>query len=524
MKKMRTNRIIYKRGGGLLSVVLLSLGLSLMSSCEEWLDVRGENIQKEQDQFEDYKGFRDVLTGCYMSLGSTDIYGQRLTMTDIESLADLWYNTSSYENNYPDKYYLSIHDYSKDEPRVAIKAIYGGLFNTIATANVILKNIEEKGNNITNSKARNVIEGEALAIRAYCQLDVLRMFGQLPNGGTKTVNLPYSYTTSIDEMPAWYGYNKYVELLTADITKAEELLKGSDPIFDMTFTQLNNPGSTAEDEFLYYRQARLNYWAVRALHARMALYTGQKAEAHKIAMDIINAKGADGNALISLSGISDLQKGYNGLPSECLFYLSKYDLKTYANRLLIGGNDTQSRDVNYTLSANMLTDLYASIPNATASHNRYLNLWNQNTKNTSQRVTPSLKKYWYDDNNMSSTLVSSNANELVTKFQIIPMLRLSEIYLIAMETSTDLAEAQSLYDTYMTSCSFTLYEPFSSLEDLQTELVNEYRRELFGEGQMFFTYKRLGATKMLWNNNVIKEDDYIVPLPATEFDPALLNQ
>ncbi|MBO5629214.1 MAG: RagB/SusD family nutrient uptake outer membrane protein, partial [Aeriscardovia sp.] len=226
---MRTNRIIYKRGGGLLSVVLLSLGLSLMSSCEEWLDVRGENIQKEQDQFEDYKGFRDVLTGCYMSLGSTDIYGQRLTMTDIESLADLWYNTSSYENNYPDKYYLSIHDYSKDEPRVAIKAIYGGLFNTIATANVILKNIEEKGNNITNSKARNVIEGEALAIRAYCQLDVLRMFGQLPNGGTKTVNLPYSYTTSIDEMPAWYGYNKYVELLTADITKAEELLKGSDP-------------------------------------------------------------------------------------------------------------------------------------------------------------------------------------------------------------------------------------------------------------------------------------------------------
>ena len=104
------------------------------------------------------------------------------------------------------------------------------------------------------------------------------------------------------------------------------------------------------------------------------------------------------------------------------------------------------------------------------------------------------------------------------------MLRLSEVYLIAMETSTNLAEAQSLYDTYMAACSFTLYEPFASLEELRSEVVNEYRRELFGEGQMFYTYKRLGANKMLWNNNVITEDDYIVPLPATEFDPALMNK
>lgn len=521
---MNTKSYIYKKCGWLLSAFLLTLTLNTLTSCEDWLDVRGENIQKEQDQFENYKGFRDVLTGCYMTLGGTDIYGQRLTMTNIESLADLWYNTATYENYCPDKYYLSVHDYTKDESRAAIKAIYGGLFNTISTANVILKNIQEKGNNITNSKTRNVIEGEALAIRAYCQLDVLRLFGQLPKGGTKTVKLPYSYTTSIDEMPAWYDYSKYVELLTADITKAEGLLANNDPIFEMTFTQLNNPGTTAEDEYLYYRQARLNYWAVRALHARMALYTGQTAEAHKIAMEIINAKGADGNALITLSGISDLQKGYHGLPSECLFYLSKYDINTYANRLLIGGNDTQSHDAHYTLTADMLNDLYASIPNATASHNRYLNWWNQNTKNSYQKVTPALKKYWYDDSSLSSTLVSSNANELVTKFQIIPMLRLSEIYLIAMETSTNLSEAQSLYDTYMAACSFTLYEPFASLEELRSELVNEYRRELFGEGQMFFTYKRLAATRMLWNNNAITEDDYLVPLPATEFDPALMNK
>ena len=45
-----------------LSVVLLA------TSCDDWLDVRGENIQKENDQYENYKGFRDALTGCYMQM------------------------------------------------------------------------------------------------------------------------------------------------------------------------------------------------------------------------------------------------------------------------------------------------------------------------------------------------------------------------------------------------------------------------------------------------------------------------
>ena len=103
------------------------------------------------------------------------------------------------------------------------------------------------------------------------------------------------------------------------------------------------------------------------------------------------------------------------------------------------------------------------------------------------------------------------------------MLRLSEIYLIAMETSTSLTEVQTLYDTYMSACSFTLYTPFETLEQAREEIINEYRRELFGEGQMFFTYKRKASTWMMWNSETIKEDDYVLPLPATEYDPSFIK-
>ena len=58
--------------------------------------------------------------------------------------------------------------------------------------------------------------------------------------------------------------------------------------------------------------------------------------------------------------------------------------------------------------------------------------------------------------------------------------------------------------------------PFESLEAAKAEIVNEYRREFIAEGQMFFTYKRLGSSTMLWNNTQIKEENYIVPVPASE--------
>jgi len=329
-----------------------------LSSCNDWLDVRGENIQKEADQFDNYKGFRDALTGCYMTMGSEDIYGEKLTMTDIESMADMWYLTYNEETSNPLKYYLSKHKYTEDEPRAAIKTIYGTLFTTISSANVLLKNLEEKGSNIGDTQARNVIEGEALAIRAYCQFDILRLFGQMPKGATKQVSLPYSYTTSIDEMPAYYSFDGYVANLESDIARAEALLKEYDPVMTSTFTTLNNPGSTVDDDYMYYRQARLNYWAVRALHARMELYLGNNTEAHSIATEIINAKNSDGSSVVSLSGITDLQKGYNGLPSECLFYISKYDLNDYANDLLIGGRSAQAGTSKYYVSSDMLTELF----------------------------------------------------------------------------------------------------------------------------------------------------------------------
>lgn len=496
-----------------LYVLMITIAL-FASSCNDWLDVRPDTEQKDKDLFTSYKGFKDALTGCYMSLASTDIYGERLSMSNIESLANLWYqfnNSTRYED-----YNLMKHDYTSDYSKSAFKAIYAGLFNVIAQANMIIKNAEANGDVIEDPAVRAVITGEAYAIRAFCQFDVLRLFGQLPKGAVRQVELPYSETASIAEMPTYYSYGDYVVKLESDLSKAESLLKDNDPLFQYTFSELNSvKGNELSDSYMYYRQSRMNYWAVKGIQARMYLYLGEKEKAYHLAREIIDAKGVDGESVASMSGEIDIVGGCRACPSECLLYFSKYNVKTYSTKFLIGTKTNINVDASHlVISSKMLGDLYSG--QNIASHNRYLGWWNRNVKDQYSELFAALTKYDYSDELLQDRKVYC---------QIIPMLRMSEIYLIAIETSSDLDEVNELYHDYMLAHDVVLNsDAFGSLNDVPVRVVDEYRREFYGEGQMFYTYKRTGATDMLWRDKTVGEEDYILPLPETEYNPNSQNK
>ena len=60
---------------------------------------------------------------------------------------------------------------------------------------------------------------------------------------------------------------------------------------------------------------------------------------------------------------------------------------------------------------------------------------------------------------------------------------------------------------------------FYEEDEVQEFVINEYRREFFGEGLMFYTYKRLNAKEILWYDGNVTESTYILPLPETEYNP-----
>ena len=49
-----------------ISLFLLTLTLFSLSSCSDWLDVRPDTEQKDEDQFSTAQGFYDALIGAYM--------------------------------------------------------------------------------------------------------------------------------------------------------------------------------------------------------------------------------------------------------------------------------------------------------------------------------------------------------------------------------------------------------------------------------------------------------------------------
>lgn len=492
--------------------IVLAFG---MSSCSDWLDVKPENEERETDMFTSYQGFQDALSGCYSAMADRNLYGEKLTISDIDELACLWIEPN--ETDKPEWYYMYHHIYNNSTSEDVIDDIYGGLYNVVSQANIILEHIDSEGSNIASTDSRNCIQGEALAIRAFCQFDVLRLFGQVPQNSPKTVKLPYATKTSITDHASYYDYATFVSMLETDLNKAEELLGKSDPVLKYTYSQLNGLGNDPaelDDEFLMYRKYRLNYYAVKALKARFYLYTGQTAKAYTEAMAIINAK-LNGENYFTLGASTPTSEGYTyNVSSEAIFGLSNAELIDYSIDIMGTGTQVYP-STDLCVSSDMFTkQLWAGDYTYTASDIRYLSEWNQQASTSTGKKYPTNQKYYWDTSKYNS---SSTLSTLMMTLEVMPLIRLSEIYLIAMETSTDLSEINQLYKDYMESKNVLVTSDFASMDEVKTMLLTEYRREFYGEGVMFYTYKRLGSTKdMMFNTDGMTLDKYILPLPTSE--------
>lgn len=369
-------------------IFLFILISPLISSCDKWLDVKPTTQVTTDELFGTYAGFCNALNGCYIKLKERDLYGERLTMSNIESIAQLWrVNQTGRLQDYE----LKAFNYGGDNAKAAANSIYAGLYNVIAQTNMIINNMDSYGSVIKDPVSKAIIEGEAYAIRAFSHFDALRLFGQVPNDATINVSLPYAEMVSSSTLPKYYNYNDFVAKVEADLNKAESILKGKDPIFKYTFNHLNifNTGqignTVLDDDFHGFRQNRFNYWAVRALQARFYLYIGNKEKAYTIAKSIIEAKGVDGNELITLSGLNDINAGYLACPSECLMMLNTHNIMSYSPTVLAAGA-TQIRETHLVITNDQLTQLFKG--QKTASHNRFNILWNKSLMDPSGKIFP----------------------------------------------------------------------------------------------------------------------------------------
>ncbi|HJG21300.1 RagB/SusD family nutrient uptake outer membrane protein [Odoribacter splanchnicus] len=471
----------------LLFFVFLSVHLC---ACEDFLDQKSQMQVDAEHMFQTEQGFKDALTQCYVGLAGDYLYGKYMSYGPIETMAQHWELQS---NNWENLYQL---DFTLDNARQIFELIYGEMYNVIVHANDVLRFLEKNGAVIESGQTRDVIEGEARAIRAFVHFDVLRLFGQMPFEPGKTVRLGYAETVGKQEIP-FLDFDSYVEKLLKDLDMAEALLAESDPLLVKSLATLDETGEN-EDFFLDYRRFRFNLYAVKALKARVNLYLGRTEEAYRNALSVIQAKTKGGENVISLSGSDDLEKEFYAMPSESIMLLSKTDI-----------SNTMFSTNSYYISSSRKTMLFEG---ALTGDIRIRTVWGSESSGLGGAV-PLFRKFL-----QPSSGTGTSSKDLRLKYQVIPLLRLAEMYLIAMETAPSESEANRLYKDFMLSRQMLVSQDLS-LEELRQEIEKQYRRELFGEGQMFFYYKRHSASSMLWGRNSdLTEDNYIVPLPETELE------
>lgn len=101
-----------------LAVVLVSL-----TACNDWLDVSPKTEIKAKDNFSSEQGFKDALTGCYLTMTSSSLYGKELTFGLLDVLAQYYTGITGDNHSYAHEV---IYDYDASSSELILLPILRG--------------------------------------------------------------------------------------------------------------------------------------------------------------------------------------------------------------------------------------------------------------------------------------------------------------------------------------------------------------------------------------------------------------
>ena len=284
---------------------------------------------------------------------------------------------------------------------------------------------------------------------------------------------------------------KVLDYILEDLKEAQALLKPIDPL-GPAFAEYTEKDDykvddyITDDGFWLYRKSRFNYYGVTALMARVYLYAEDKVNALTCAKEIIESGKfklltdqhlSEDAGTVARSNWSYIQ---SMSAREYISSLYVYDLKKGHSELFFKDLSTYACEVN--------TQRKSSI------------FENVDLDTRSKRLF---------------SIPSGSQKEYVNKYETgnrIPLLKLSEMYLIAAEASGDIGYLEELraHRGYAN-------QPLPEEADLQEELRKEYQKEFVAEGQLFYFYKRQNLTTIPFTAQAMR-DVYVFPMPDNELE------
>ena len=470
--------------------IALGVFATLLSSCgNDWLDLQSSTAIETDGSLTELRDFEFVLNGAYSSMQSSSYYG-----ADMFCYGDLrGDDMKSYKSSSTNVSFYTFK-YNKTNGPSGFWGMYYGIGKNL---NILFRDIEKiklvpdreittpKLEKLTEQEYYNDLKGEALAIRALLPFDMTRIYGYpylKDNGASLAVPIIDKVVEDKNIKPSRNTTAQCYKAITDDLTDAVKLLR---PV---------------------KKEGKINKWGAMTLLSRVYLYMGNDKEAYDVAAEAI--KGAEKQGYKLWTNDEYAKIWATPFNSELLFEIVNLTTDS-PGKSSIGYLSTK-----YNLIA---TEKY----------------WKDYMKDNSDDVR----------SQMVSTASSSKPYCLKYPAQgsksyedaNIPVFRLSELYLNAAEAGlkkgTNLEEAQSYLNDIISRRTTDTSQQVSTETFTLDRILKERRKELVGEGEIFYDYLRNGLaierkgswhleTLKAFNAQKIEATDLRIalPIPQSEID------
>ena len=463
-----------------------------LTSCDDFLDVHPKAEKVENDLFKNAQGFEDAIYGVYGSLQNASLYGRDLQWGFNEVLAqNLECNSTVMsdlcEYKYDDNNYV----------RSYISSIWTVAYQTIGYANNILEQLNSQSEE--SLPLYNYYKGEMLGVRALLHFDLLRLFASMDMDAT---GIPYVTTYSYTVKP-FRKVGEVYSLIIQDLLEAEKLLAFEEN--EIEYPHVN----THYDTFANYRETHFNLYAVRALLARVYWMKGDMTEAAKYAESVIDSQKFP---LVKENEVRDYLAGVLS-PKETIFGLYSSTAVDLATEFLYEHQSFKTYSPYADASGTKHLLPYDAVYDLDVPANSQDFRKNHFTSSLSLVRFVKLVDYYK---------AQDQSRDYEGLIEGVTLMHSSEMYLIAAEAllETNYDKALTYFDEEIASRGLT---PLSvrGVKLTKDIIYNEYHKELFGEGQIWFNMKRLN--KDIVSNaesRTIPASDgiYVIPIPEEEYE------
>ena len=464
-------------------LAFLAIALASLQSCNKWLEATSSTQVSDITLFSSRSGFQDALCGVYISMGSEFEYGEMWTWY----VNDLAYGPYAQQSS-PLLTAIQNHDWNSNYVTPLTEGMWRAGYFSIANANKVLYELDEKPDIVSDRIERNLMKGELLALRAYIHFDLMRMFGlaQLKEADYEKYTVPYVTTYDKEPTPQ-KTYRETLTLLKKDLDEAILLLE-EDPVRGNASAEFM--ANANADGFWDARDKRMNYFAAKALKARVLLFRGEPDAAAAQAREVIDetaaagvVKWVDAEAMTKATSNDVVDWTFS---SEQLFALEVSGLQSLTDAMLFNTLTTGASSIIVDKNISDIT------------------IFNPVIISASEDIRGPALMYKFYGNQYRPYKYYNNSSYAPEYRNRVPMVKISEMYLIIAEAAAEKGDDAKVKEV------LSEIRSHRGIQDVESSFFGfslgmdtvflEYVKEFIGESIGYYAARRMmPKMKMLIN-------------------------